>query len=403
MVNYFSYAFKNLRKRGLRSWLTLLGIFIGIMAVISLITLGSGLKAAVNSQFGVSSTQAITIQAGGVGFGMPGSAVVNPLTKQDAEAIGRLGVVELVTSRNLESLLIEYNDKVIVGSIISMDKDSTDGMYETMDLEVESGRLLKPGDTGKIIVGSNYADETKNGFEKEIVVGKKILIEGEKFTIIGIMESKGSFLLDNIILMYDYDLEELVELGGDVDIIGVKVKRKDLMEKAKEDIEKLLRERRGVKKGEEDFEVSTPDAILDQVNSIINSVQIFIIIIASISIVVGAIGIINTMATSVLERRKEIGIMKAIGAKNRHIFFQFLVESGLLGLVGGIFGVVAGTVIGYVGTLGINSFVGANTTPSINVLLIFFTLLGSFLVGAIAGIIPAMRAARQNPVEALRG
>ena len=164
-----------------------------------------------------------------------------------------------------------------------------------------------------------------------------------------------------------------------------------------------MRKTRDVKKGEEDFEVSTPDAALSQVNDVLTGVQIFIVMIASISIIVGAIGIINTMTTSVLERRKEIGIMKAIGARNSDIFFQFFIESGLMGLVGGIVGVIIGVLIGYMGTVGINNFVGSESEPSISLVLISLTLFGSFIIGSIAGIIPALRAARQNPVDALRG
>ncbi|MBU2052721.1 MAG: ABC transporter permease [Nanoarchaeota archaeon] len=403
MVNYFSFAFKNLRKRGIRSWLTLLGVFIGIVAVISLITLGSGLKAAVNAQFGVSSTQVITVQAGGLSYGAPGSTVVNPLTKKDAEAIGKLSTVEFTVPRNLEFLEIEYDDKVEFGYVVSLIEGLEKEMYELMDFKAEKGKLLTSRSSGSVVIGNNLESADKNGFGKEIVPGKKILIQGRKFTVVGVLEKQGSFLLDNIILMYDDDLNNLVGYGDNVDIIGVKVKDKDLMEKAKEDIEKLLRERRNVKIGEEDFEVSTPEAVLDQVNSVLNAIQIFVLIIASISILVGAIGIVNTMATSVLERKKEIGIMKAIGARNPQIFFQFFVESGFMGLIGGILGIVVGLLVGYFGTLGINSFVGATTSPEINIPLIIFALLGSFLIGAAAGIVPAMRAANQNPVEALRG
>jgi putative ABC transport system permease protein len=403
MVNYFALSFKNLKRRGLRSWLTLLGILIGIMAVISLITLGSGLKAAVNAQFGVSSTQAITVQAGGLSYGSPGSTVVNPLTKQDVEAIEKLNTVELATGRNIELVEIEYNDKINFLYALSSDKGSLEGMYETMDLKSEKGRLLESGDLGKIVIGNNLGNPEKNGFDKEIITGKKILIEDEKFTVIGILEKKGSFLLDNIILMYDDDLNKLVGYGDKVDIIGVKVKDKDLMDKAKEDIEELLRDRRGVKKGEEDFEVSTPEAALDQINSVLNAIQIFIILIASIAIFVGAIGIVNTMATSVVERKKEIGIMKAIGARNSQIFMLFFVESGFMGLLGGAIGIILGLLIGCFGVLGINNSVGATTNPEINIFLILFSLIGSFLVGAVAGIVPAMNAARENPVEVLRG
>lgn len=402
MVNYFSFAVKNSKHRGLRSWLTLLGIFIGIVTVISLITVGNGLKLAVNSQFGVSSTQVITVQAGGLNYGAPGSGAVTALTKDDAEAISKLGVVEYAVPRNIELTTTEYNDQVEVVYGVSLIENYEKEVYELMDLKTESGRLLGKGDLGKIVIGYNLADGNKNGFDKDIVVGKKILVNGRSFSVIGILEKQGSFILDNIIIMYDSDLDSLIGYGDEVSLIGVKIKDKDLMDKAKEDIEKLLRDRRDVKKGEEDFEVSTPEAAMGQVNSVLNAIQIFIVLIASIAIFVGAIGIINTMATSVVERKKEIGIMKAIGARNKHIFLQFFVESGFMGLIGGILGILFGLLIGYFGTLALNDFVGATTSPEINFVLIIFALLGSFSVGAIAGIVPAMSAAKQNPVEVLR-
>jgi len=175
------------------------------------------------------------------------------------------------------------------------------------------------------------------------------------------------------------------------------------MQKTKEDIEKLLRKRRDVKVGEENFEISTPDNMLDTVNGILGGVQAFIVIIASISIFIGALGIVNTMTTSVLERKREIGIMKSIGARNNDIFMQFFIESSLLGLVGGIIGAIFGTLIGILGTSGINSFIGTDLSPSINFPLIFFALLGSFVIGGLAGIVPALNAAKENPVDALRG
>jgi len=109
------------------------------------------------------------------------------------------------------------------------------------------------------------------------------------------------------------------------------------------------------------------------------------------------------MTTSVLERRKEIGIMKSVGAKNGHIFLQFFIESSLLGLIGGIIGAIFGTIIGLSGTIALNNFMGTELPLNVDFVLIFFSLLGSFLIGGIAGIVPAMKAAKQNPVEALKG
>ncbi len=143
--------------------------------------------------------------------------------------------------------------------------------------------------------------------------------------------------------------------------------------------------------------------MMKTVNEILGGIRIFIVIIASLSILVGIIGIINTMTTSVLERRKDIGIMKAVGAKNSQIFIQFFFESGMLGFIGGLVGVVLGALIGIAGTIGINNFLGTNLFPTINPILIGGALAGSFFVGSVAGIVPAMKAAKQNPVEALKG
>lgn len=401
--DYFTLGFKNLRRRGIRSWLTLLGIFIGIVAVVSLITLGAGLKAAVNSQFGISSTEVITVQAGGLNaYGPPGSGAVTPLTIDDVEAIEKLDTVERTIRRNIPPGKLEFND--IIGFGISMsipDGDDRQFVYDMLEIEAEVGRLLKDGDTNKVILGYSFYSED-NAYDKLIRPGHNVLINDEEFEVIGILKKKGSLLLDGSVYINDRPLEELIGYGDDVDLIVVKVKNKDLMDKAKEDIEKLLRQRRDVKVGEEDFEVSTPEAALETVNNVLNGIQAFILIIAFISILVGAIGIINTMTTSVLERKKEIGIMKSIGARNSDIFLQFFIEAGLMGLIGGVLGIIVGLIIGWFGTNAINSFLGSSTSPVISLTLILGTLLGSFLIGSISGILPAMKAAKQNPVEALR-
>jgi putative ABC transport system permease protein len=404
MVNYLGFASKNLRRRGIRSWLTLVGIFIGIAAVIALITLGTALRMAVIGQFGISSTEVITVQAGGMNnYGPPGSGVVKSLTIQDAEAIGKLDTVEIAVGRKIEYVKAEFNNKQEISYSASLPEGKArDFIYKTLDVKTAEGRLMKDGDSGKVMLGNRFLDKDKNGFGKEIHAGDKILIQGKKFEVVGILDRKGSFIIDQVIIVNEKDLKDLIGYGDKTDIIAVKIKNKDLMDKAKADIEKLMRQRRDVKIGEEDFDVATPQAALATVNSILNGIQIFIIIIASISIIVGAIGIINTMTTAVLERKKEIGIMKSIGARNSAIFFLFCFESGLLGIVGGAMGIIAGLIFGYVGVFSINYFLGTQAKINLNLWLIFFTLFGSFLIGSIAGVIPALRAARQNPVEALR-
>lgn len=401
--DFWVLAIKNLKRRGLRSWLTLLGIFIGVAAVIALISLGDGLKLAVNSQFGVSSTQLLTIQAGGIsGMGPPGSFVVNSLTSEDSDAIERLSTVEIAIPRIIKYLKTEFNNKLQIVATASVPPDKAKDIYELTDLEAQYGRLIEKGDIKKIVVGNNLANKDKSGFDKAIMPGESVTINGKKFKVIGVMKKKGSFILDNAILMAEEDIKEAINDSNKVDVIIAKSTSKENINQAKTDIEALLRQRRDVKKGQEDFEVSTPEATLATVNQILGGVQLFIVLIAFMAIIVGTIGIVNTMMISVMERRREIGIMKAIGATNANIFLQFLIEAGLLGLIGGLAGIIVGTLLGYVGVLVINNFIGATMAPKINFMLIFSTLIGSFIIGSLAGIVPAMKAARQNIIGVLR-
>jgi putative ABC transport system permease protein len=404
MKDYFVLALGNLKHRGLRSWLTLLGILIGITAVVALVMLGDGLRAAVNGQFGISTTTVLTVQAGGLNaYGPPGSGVVNPLTMDDLRAIEKIDSVEAVLRRNIPPGSLEFNDHIVFGYAINVPSgENRKFAYDVIDVEPEVGRLLKDGDNNYVTLGNNFLTD-KVGLEKPVRVGNKIKINGKEFEVIGIMKKKGSFIFDNIVYMNEEPLQDLMQYGDKIDVMAVRVKDKDLMNKTKIEVEKVLRKNRDVKIGEEDFEVSTPDTSLAQVNNILGGIQAFIIIIASVSIIVGAVGIVNTMTTSVLERRKEIGIMKAIGAKNSQVFYQFFIESGLLGLIGGIVGIILGGAIGFVGITGLNQFLGSEAAPNMNIIFLGSVLLGSFLIGAIAGIAPALQAAHQDPVEALRG
>jgi len=273
----------------------LLGIFIGVTAVVGLIGLGAGLEAAVGAQFGISSTEVITVQAGGVNaFGAPGSGAVNKLTTDDAEEIEKLSSVEMAIPRNIETIRVEYNDKLSVMSALSVPYgEKKKKGWEVMDIEAEKGRLLQDSDLKKVVLGNSFS-ENSNGFDKAIETGDKILINDEKFEVVGILKKKGSLIFDNVVFVNNDVLEDLTGYGNEVDLIAVTIKNPELMDKAAEDITKLLRKQRDVKEGEENFEVSTPEAMMETVNSILGGVQAFIIIIASISILVGAIGIVNT-------------------------------------------------------------------------------------------------------------
>ncbi|MFZ1970691.1 MAG: ABC transporter permease [Candidatus Nanoarchaeia archaeon] len=403
--DYFVLAFKNLKKRGIRSWLTLLGIFIGVAAVVSLISLGSGLKAAVNSEFNIGSTEVITVQAGGITVGPPGSGAVKSLTQDDALAIGKISSVQASIPREIREVEMKYNQKdtFTYAATIPDNTQQDNYMYQITGIKTSSGKLIHQGDRGVIVIGNYLADGTKNGFGRDIKIGDNVEINGQNFVVQGILADQGSFIIDDAILINEKDLQNLLGYGNQVDIIEVKVPNENLINQTQNSIENLMRQRRNDKVGQEDFQVTTPQASLNSVNQVLSGIQIFIIIIASISIMVGAIGITNTMMTAVLERKKEIGIMKSIGARNEHIFYQFFIEAGLLGLVGGIIGILIGAATGYIGTAALNSFIGSSAQPVVSLPLILFAILGSFLIGSTAGLIPAMRAARENPVEDIRG
>lgn len=403
LKDYFIFSIKNLRHRRLRSWLTMIGIIIGITAVVSLIGIGQGLKVAITSQFGSMGTDKLAVMASG-GLGPPGTGVVTPLTKDNAKKIEQVKGVKFVIGRLVRTGKMEYNDHVGFGYAASMaEGDGRKLIEEVMNLEAEKGRLLRDGDSKKVVLGSNLGEENA-GFGKQIVLGSKILLQDEGFEVIGFLEKGGNFLVDNIVLVEEDDLREILDIPDDeIDVIAVQVQPNADIKAVQEDIEKLMRKERDVKEGEEDFVVETPQAVLGQVNSTLFAVQLFVYIIAAISILVGGIGIMNTMFTSVLERTKEIGIMKSVGAKNRTIFSLFFIESGLIGSVGGVLGAVLGISIAmglaFVGRLALGSDL---IRADISIWLVFGAIFGSFLLGSIFGIIPAVRASKLNPVDALR-
>jgi putative ABC transport system permease protein len=168
------------------------------------------------------------------------------------------------------------------------------------------------------------------------------------------------------------------------------------------DIEKALRRHRDVKEGEEDFNVQTAEQTIEQLNQILDIVTLVVVGIAAISLLVGGIGIMNTMYTTVVERTREIGIMKSIGARNSHIMWLFLVESGMLGMLGGAIGVLIGLGISYVGQALAIQLGAAFFRSHISIWLIVGAMAFSFIVGSVSGVFPARQASKMHPVDALR-
>lgn len=400
--DYFALALNSLRKRRLRSWLTMIGIFIGIAALVSLIGLGEGLRYAINSQFGALGADMITIQASGMQFGPPGTGVVTPLKKEYATRIDKIPGVKFAIPRMIETGRLQFNSKLAIGYIGSMPDGAYRKEVETItDFSAVEGRLLKDGDKDSIVVGNNYMKT--DIFGKAVKVGDRILINGKSFNVVGILKKTGSFTSDIVILMNEDVLRELVNKPEDTGLIAVKVSNTADINLVKLDIEKFMRRERKVKEGEEDFTVELAINTIKTLDSTLFAVQLFVYIIAGISIVVGGIGIMNTMFTAVIERTKEIGVMKSIGARNKDIFWLFFIESGLLGLVGGIVGVIIGTGLAtgmaYVGATQLGSDL---IKAHISAWLIFGALVFSFVIGCAAGTTPAVRASKLHPVDALR-
>ena len=208
---------------------------------------------------------------------------------------------------------------------------------------------------------------------------------------------------DRIYEEYPLLKRELEGIKGEYDMIIAQVEDKNKIGDIAEEVRRKIRDDRNLKEGEEDFTVQTPDQSLEGINTILSIINYIVIGIAALSLIVGGVGITNTMYTSVLERTKEIGVMKSIGAQNKDILMIFLIESGLLGLVGGIIGVILGFGIGKLIEFIVASLLGTNLLRvSAPIYLIIGCLAFAFLTGVIAGTIPAWRAAKTNVVDALR-
>jgi putative ABC transport system permease protein len=401
--DFFNLAFGNLRHRGLRSWLTILGIFIGIAAIVALISLGDGLRGAVTGQFASLDADKLIIQSASTGFGPPGSTAVKKLTEHDIKIIEGVPGVSEAVGRLVRVGKIEYNKVAGYGYIASIpqDKAKAEIVWDAANVKVAKGKLLSTTDKGKVVVGSTYAETEDYG--KTIRVGSNIKINGKDFEVIGILEKASSFTMNSAILMNEDDMKESLGIGDEWDMIVAQLKDKNQAEQVADAIERKMRDDRNEKEGEEDFSVQTPLQAISSVNTVLDIINIVIAGIAGISLVVGAIGITNTMYTSVLERTREIGIMKAIGAKNSDIMSIFLIESGLLGLVGGIIGVVLGLAMAFGASSAAGAFLGGvDFNIKFSMPLIFGSMGFAFVMGIGAGILPAMQASKLKPVEALR-
>ena len=271
--------------------------------------------------------------------------------------------------------------------------------------ELESGRFLGPSDYNVVIVGSRIAKDT---FKQPLTVNRMITIEEKAFKVVGILKESGGFGGDDskIFMPIKAARDTLEDVGSDeFDSITLKVVNTDDVDQVMEEADKKLMISRHLTEKEKDFSISSSQSVQETMSDITQTMTLFLGAIAAVSLLVGAVGIANTMFTSVLEKTKEIGIMKSIGAKNSDIMMIFLLNSAIVGLVGGLLGICLGT-----GISSLLPFLGMRLmgmgrdgmTTVVTPMLLIYALLISIGIGMVAGVIPAYRASKLKPVDALR-
>ena len=399
--DYFRLAVDSIRHRQLRSWLTILGIVIGISLVVTMISLGEGMKGAVSQQLSRFGPDTLVVFPGKEANLFSGFFGGLHLEDDDVDVVKNTKGVDIAFPVLIKTIRIEFGDKdkqTLLHGLPS--KESEKFLKDFQGWELADGRWFRDK-SNEIVIGFKLA---KEGFKeddkgKEIRLNQKVEIDGEKFTVVGIIASLGE---------REHDFAGYISLDKLRDIIGSSEKEVTNIDikaapgvdpnEVAERIKKNLKRSRDA----EDFAVLTSERMGNIAGNIIAVIEVVLLGLAVIALVVGGIGIMNTMYTGVLERTKEIGVMKAIGARNRDIGLIFLMEAGIIGLVGGSIGLAIGVSIAKIVEFIAHQNGLSLLSAYINIWLILFGLGFSFVIGCIAGILPAMQASKLKPVDAVR-
>jgi putative ABC transport system permease protein len=396
-------VFNYIRKRRTRSFLTIIGILIGIASVVTLISLGQGLENAIDYQFAKLGSNKISISpAGSLAGPMSSGKTTAKLTENDVNTIKKVNGVEFAMGMYASSKQVYFGKERFSIPIIALDSGAETIKYADKSglYEIDSGRNFRPGERYKVIIGSKIADGV---YHKNVKIGDTLIIDRLEFQVIGIQKPGGSAMMDVMIRIPKDTLREMDGKTDEVSLINAVADEGADVSAVSEKIKQALRRAKNEKKGQESFTVQTTLNLVESFISIIGVIEALLVGIAGISLVVGAVGIMNTMYTSVLERTKDIGVMKSIGAKEHDIFAIFLLEAGLLGIVGGVVGVALGAAGSYIVSYIAFFFLKTNILRiSIGPLMIFGPLIFSFLIGAASGLFPAIQASKMTPVDSLR-
>ena len=419
-LDFFGLALRSIIHRRLRSWLTVIGVLIGITAVVTLISIGMGfdktIKEQVSGVFGVDTFVVMDESAFGPGAHNGGGAAEYALDLELLKSIEGVKVAAAVRSRTGFVQGQPDADGEVLQGFLPVSGLSPELMTEfesfTGELEVlPGGRLFEPGDVDVAVLDFDISQRLG------VDVGDTILVAGDgdaelNLTIIGIMappeeeeEDSGSGFGgmqfsggsngDTISVPYQ-TMDLLWGPADDVLVTLVRIEENHDVDEVADRVEEALNDRGS------DISAVTYTDISDAIGQMTSIISAFLAGIAGISLLVGGVGVMNTMFTSVLERTKEIGVMKAVGAKNSHVWTIFLIESGLMGLVGGIVGTILGLGLSRLASMFIGRAFNIDIINVVSFGLIFWTLVGSFALGAFAGLWPAWRASRLPVVDALR-
>jgi putative ABC transport system permease protein len=410
ILDIFRLSLSHVKKSKMRSWLTIIGIVIGVAAVVAIISIGQGMQASVQARLGSLGADLITVTpgfsraSGGDFGGRGGSGGSINLTDKDVNVIkqvpGVLYVNGMVSGR---ADMILGTEKTSV-SISGVDIGTWRSMVTT---QLEAGRYLQPGDSNAVVIGYSLAHET---FLQPITLNRPVTIGDKTFKVVGIfVQSGGGFGGggDNAVYMPDDPARSVITTNvprNTFTSIMVKVADPTIADKIATDIVNKLMPSRHVNPRTRDFTVTAFATIQQQITSVVQSISLFLAAIAAVSLLVGAVGIANTMFMSVMERTRQIGLLKALGATDSEVMKLFLMESGLFGFVGGVIGIIFGIIVSIiVSAVGLRLLgPGGSASPVIAPELLIFALGFSIFVGVISGVAPARSAAKMNPVDALR-
>ncbi len=398
-------ALESLNGNKMRSGLTVLGIVIGVAAVIAMLSVGRGAEESITGSISGIGTNLLFVFRGDMSDTIRNP---KPLTISDADAIAdkfAAPSVEAVAPALQGNAEVSFGGEQISTQLFGVTPD----YFTARNYLIAEGKYITEehllGRASVVLLGPEVAEEIFG--HSDGVTGETVRIEGQPFRVLGVLESKGGGMFgsqDNVaVIPLTTAQARLIRRSSNdrVDIIFIQAVDAELVPQAAEEISQILRTRHRTPVGADDFTVFTQEDMLDTASSITGILTIFLGGIAAISLLVGGIGIMNIMLVSVTERTREIGLRKALGARKRDILIQFLTESSLLSLIGGIVGILFGWFIAYV--VGqIAAATNTDFTPVVGTDAILLATIFSTAIGLFFGIYPASRAANLEPVEALR-